>query len=164
MRACRSAWFAMLLASVLAVGGLAACGDGGDGTSSTTTRPAASPQDFSARGPYAVGATRLQLDADRPVEVFYPADRETVPPDASGYQYTREDTFGTLAAIVPPDVFPTLEIPDAWLDVPASTDGEFPMVVVSHGFGRCASPTVSTPLTSHRGGTWWHFPSTRLGI
>lgn len=82
-----------------------------------------------------MGTIRLQLDADRPVEVFYPADPKKVPGDATGYRYTAEEVFGSLAAIVPPDVFPPLDVPGAWRDVPVSTGGVFPLVVMSHGFG-----------------------------
>jgi hypothetical protein len=43
------------------------------------------PEDFTLRGPFAVGVT--ELDGEPPVLVFYPADRDTVPSEATRFTY-----------------------------------------------------------------------------
>lgn len=127
----RRGWL-LLMAATLTV---AACGGGGQQARTSDTSVPVSAENFSARGPYAVGATRLAIDAQHPVEVFYPADRDAVPANAVGYRYTPEDVWGEQAASFPPDVVWTVETPDAWFDIPASTHGPFPLVVISHGYG-----------------------------
>jgi len=111
------------------------CGDDTDDAATTTTTVTAAPQDFSGRGPYAVGVTRLQLDTGAPVEVFYPVDRGAVPADATAYAYTPEEVWGSLVGLFPPGVLTPTEVPDAWVDAPASPSGPFPLVIFSHGWG-----------------------------
>lgn len=111
-----------------------ACGSDDGATSSDSAGPGATAQDFSGRGAYDVGATRLELDADRPVEVFYPADPEATPADADPYRFTTQEVWGSLADALPEGAVTSPEMPVAWFDVPASVDGPFPLVVLSHGF------------------------------
>lgn len=113
---------------------IAACGSGGQKARSEGSQPPATPLNFSVRGPHAVGATRLAIDAQRPVEVFYPADPAQVPAKAAPYRYTPEETWGSLLAALPPGTVKTFTVPDAWFDIPA-TPGPFPLVVFSHGVG-----------------------------
>ena len=79
--------------------------------------------------------TRLQLDTGAPVEVFYPVDRGAVPADATAYAYTPEEVWGSLVGLFPPGFLTPVEVPDAWVEAPASTATPFPLVVFSHGWG-----------------------------
>lgn len=132
-----------VLAVVVLATGVAACGsdgdggDGGDGggDAATTTTAAATPVDYATRGPYAVGEVDLQLDEDHTVAVFYPVDRDAVADDATPYSYSGEDIFGPdIVAILPGALSGEISPPDTYVDVPASADGPFPVVVHSHGF------------------------------
>lgn len=121
---------------VLAVGAAAACGsdDGGGGEdAATTTTVVAEPVDYADRGPYAVGEVDLQLDEDHTVAVFYPVDRD----DAEGaepYSYSGEDIFGPeIVSLLPGALSGEITPPDTYVDVPASADGPFPVVMHSHG-------------------------------
>lgn len=69
----------------------------------------------------------LDLDGDRPVEVFYPVDRGDAPDGATGYAYTPEQVWGPLVALFPPGFLTPVEVPDAWVDAPASAAGPFPI-------------------------------------
>ena len=127
-----------VLAVVALAGGAVACGsDGGDGggdEAATTTTVAVPPVDYSSRGPYAVGEVDLQLDPDHAVAVFYPVDRDAVPDDAAPYSYSGEDIFGPdIVALLPGALSGEVTPPDTWVDVPASQDGPFPVVMHSHG-------------------------------
>lgn len=128
-----------VLAVAALVAGAAACGsDGGDGggdDAATTTTAAAAPIDYSSRGPYAVGEVDLQLDEDHAVAVFYPVDRDAVADDATPYSYSGEDIFGPdIVSILPGALAGEITPPDTYVDVPASEDGPFPVVMHSHGF------------------------------
>jgi Platelet-activating factor acetylhydrolase, isoform II len=107
---------------------LIACSDGSD-------NELAVPQNFSSRGPYAVGVTQLQLDTGASVLVFYPVDRHTVSADAVQYEYTPEEIWGPLAAAFPPGSLQTTTVDDAWRAAPLSDDGPFPLVLHSHSRG-----------------------------
>ncbi len=121
---------------VLAVGA-AACGsdDGGGGEgAATTTTAVAEPVDYATRGPYAVGEVDLQLDEDHAVAVFYPVDRDAVADDATPYSYSGEDILGPeVVSLLPGALAGEIAPPDTWVDVPASPDGPFPVVLHSHG-------------------------------
>ncbi len=114
----------------------------------TTTLPASvppapgGPDDpaFAQPGPFAVGVTSLSLP-DRQVEVWYPAT--AVPAGTPVATYSQLDALpDNLAALAPgllpagtsPDIL-TVTMADTFRDVPASTDGPFPLVLFSHGFG-----------------------------
>lgn len=111
------------------------CGDDIDDAATTDTTAVAAPQDFSGRGPYAVGVVELSLDATRPVLVFYPVDRDGLPGDAEPFAYTPKETWGSLAAAFPPGTLQATPVEEAWRDVPPSAEGPFPVVVHSHARG-----------------------------
>ncbi|MEZ5141906.1 MAG: hypothetical protein R2726_05220 [Acidimicrobiales bacterium] len=121
---------------VLLVWLLAGCGGTKEeATTPPTTAASAAPQDFSGPGPYAAGVTRLATSSGQPVNVFYPADRAAIPASAAAFVYHPEDTLGPIASVLPPGIASDVTVPDAWVDVPASTSGRFPLVVSSHGRG-----------------------------
>lgn len=126
---------AVVLCAV-AVVGCSSSGDEGreDAAATTTTTPAAAPVDYSDRGPYAVGEVDLELDADHRIAVFYPVDRDAVPDDAEAYAYSGVDVLGPeVVDLLPGALAGEITPPDTWLDVPASADGPFPVVMHSHG-------------------------------
>lgn len=94
---------------------------------------------YQGPGPYPVGVRTLALgvEPDRDVEIWYPA----VPGSEAGMERARYESLEAL----PPDLvapireaFPELNsVIDmaAYRDLPASSDGPFPIVLFSHGFG-----------------------------
>ncbi|MGV3758279.1 MAG: alpha/beta hydrolase family protein [Actinomycetota bacterium] len=137
MRRPRSA-LALLLASALV---LVACSDDdaadAPGTTEAGEEPeeVAEPVDFSGRGPYAVGQVDLRLDSGPVVAVFYPADQDEVPADAEPYAYSGEDILDpAISALLPEALSGEVAPADTWVEVPASGDGPFPLVLHSHGF------------------------------
>ena len=115
---------------------IAACGGASTSTTpSDTNESGAAPQNYSGRGPYAVGVTRRALASGAPVEVFYPVDRSAIPAGATGYAYTADEVWGPLAGLFPPELSTPTKVPDAWVNAPASASGPFPVVVFSHGWG-----------------------------
>jgi len=99
----------------------------------TTGADAFAATRFDQRGPYGVGVTTLSL-ADRKVEVFYPADPAATA-GAPTDSYRTADVFPEgLRALVPPAMDGTFDV-GAVRDVAATTDGPFPIVIYSHGFG-----------------------------
>jgi dienelactone hydrolase len=99
------------------------------------TTPSAQPRDFSNRGPYSVGVAEVHLDAAHPALIFYPVDRGAVPANARQYGYSPQEVWGSLAAAFPKGSLQTTSVDDAWVGVPASARGPFPVVVHSHGRG-----------------------------
>ena len=124
------------LVGLLLVTVASGCG-GGSNNNATPPGPTATdaPEDFSGRGPYAVGVTKLALDPTRPVLVFYPVDRVAVHGDAVQYAYTPQEVWGALTPAFPPDSVQTTTVDDAWRDLPISTTGPFPVVIHSHARG-----------------------------
>ena len=126
----------LVLVGLLFAAMASGCSNGGDNNAtpsgSTTT---AAPENFSGRGPYAVGVTKLALDPIRPVLVFYPVDRAAVPGDAVQYAYSPQEVWGALTAAFPPDSVQTTTVDDAWRDLPISATGPFPVVIHSHARG-----------------------------
>jgi pimeloyl-ACP methyl ester carboxylesterase len=123
-------WLA-LGTTMLLVATSACSGDNDEMSAPDTTSAPPEAVDFSVRGPFAVGVT--ELDGDPPVLVFYPSDRDAVPSEAKEFTYTSEQM--APGAI---DAFPfawDAAVDDSWFDVPASSDGPFPLVVFSHGWG-----------------------------
>lgn len=99
-----------------------------------TTSEDVEPQNFATDGPFTVGVTDLDL-AGTPVVVFYPADPSGTS-DAARYQYSGAEIFGEeIAALLPGAFSEPVEVDNAFVDVPASSDGPFPVVLFSHGFG-----------------------------
>jgi len=121
--------------SVLVVAAAACGSEGGEGgdDAATTTTAVAEPVDYATRGPYAVGEVDLQLDEDHTVAVFYPVDREAAE-GAEPYSYAGEDIFGPeIVSLLPGALSGEITPPDTYVDVPASEDGPFPVVMHSHG-------------------------------
>lgn len=126
---------------------LAACtstdptGDGAEGepgdseaADAGTTSEAVEPENFAADGPFTVGVTELDLGGT-PVVVFYPADPSATA-EAAIYQYSGAEIFGEeIAALLPGAFAEPVVIDDAFVDVPASPEGPFPIVLFSHGYG-----------------------------
>ena len=136
----------VVLAAGLAAG--ACSGDEGFGATGsddgpTTTLSAAEAADaYAEPGPHPVGVTTLELEGGVAVEVWYPAVEGTA----------GEDTYD-VRALVPPSVeaLLTSEVPatftiDAGRDAEVA-DGEFPLVLFSHGFTGIRQQ--SSFLTSH---------------
>ena len=133
-------WGVALVALVALVAGAVACssddggGDDESGGTTATTVADADPVDYSTRGPYAVGEVDLELDADHQVAVFYPVDRDAVGDDAEAYSYAGDDLFGPeIVSLLPGALAGEVTAPGTYVDVPASEDGPFPLVVYSHG-------------------------------
>ena len=132
----------VLAVTMLGMGALACSSDDGGGgeageagdDATTTTVEAADPVDFATRGPYAVGEVDLQLDDEHQIAVFYPVDRDAVADDATPYSYSGDDIFGPqIVNLLPGALSGEVGPPDTYVDVPASGDGPFPVVMHSHG-------------------------------
>jgi dienelactone hydrolase len=111
-------------------------------TTTTSLTPDEAAVAYAERGPYPVGITTLELDGEVPVEVWYPAAEGT----------TGEDTYdvrdlvpSSVRALLTADVPAAFTI-DAGRDADAA-DGEFPLVLFSHGFTGIRQQ--SSFLTSH---------------
>jgi len=118
---------------------------GGDGTEATTTstQPAATWADaYVEPGPYPVGITTLQLESGPLVEVWYPAIEGSTGTD--GYDM-RDFIPQAVADLLTGDVSSSFTL-EAARDAEVA-DGEFPLVLFSHGAGGVR--TQSTFLTSH---------------
>jgi len=105
------------------------------GSTASTGPPAA----LARPGPYAVGATTLDLgsagqDGERLATVFYPADASRVAGHALFSYPLAAPLPQALTAIVPAKFNPTITV-GAHVDAPASRTGPFPVVLFSHGFG-----------------------------
>ena len=108
----------------------------------TTVSPAELAQAFTQPGEYPVGVTTLQLDKGPLVEVWYPA----VPGTTGTETYdVRDFTPDVIKAILTGDVPASYSYP-AGRDA-AVADGEFPVVLFSHGF--TGIRVQSSFLTSH---------------
>ena len=114
---------------------VAACGDdGGSGGAGSDAEVTVEPADFSGRGPYAVGEIDLELDDGNQLAVFYPVDRAAVDDEAEPYSYSGETIFGPeISSLLPGALSDTVSPEDTWVDLPASPDGPFPIVLHSHG-------------------------------
>ena len=123
------------------VAALAACSNGGSSSD-------ADLETYREKGPYEAGVTTLAL-ADREVEVWYPAnaaDVDGLDPDVYYIRDWLSDTLEAVLASLPEDINPPFEM-DAYRDVPASTDGPFPLVLFAHGASSYRNQ--STFLTAH---------------
>jgi dienelactone hydrolase len=140
----RARVLALLLAAAVVV---AACGTDGqtDGAATTTTVPLADQPAYEEPGPYVVGTTTLDLGG-RVVEVWYPADPGAEAGAAKDVFEIRDLLPEALKSLVPDELNPRYETA-AYLDIPASDDGPFPLVIFAHGFG--AYPTEYQFLLTH---------------
>ena len=115
-----------------------ACGDGGDTSSTGKTPSGTAPNavadvpDYSDFGPYQVGIISLVLPDDRPVDVWYPA-ADGATDGAIQLSVNLNDPWPESIRTQVPQV-DDLSV-DAYLDVAASDDGPFPVILESHGFG-----------------------------
>jgi dienelactone hydrolase len=107
---------------------------------STSASTSVTQAAFARPGPYAVGATTLDLGSagaalgERMATVFYPADASKVAGHAS-FSYELTDPLPrALVAIVPAKFNATTTVA-AHVDAPGSPHGPFPVVLFSHGFG-----------------------------
>lgn len=118
---------------VLAVGLVALLGAASCGGSSSKAATA-EPVDFSKPGPYAVGMTTFDL-GDRIAYAFYPADPTRLAEGTKVSSYSSGDAFpAALRSLVPKELVQEIPI-NATRNAPVATDGPFPIVLHSHGFG-----------------------------
>ena len=111
----------------------------------TTLDPAALADAYEAPGPYPVGVTTVSVDNGIQVEVWYPAVEGSEGTDTYD---VRDFTAPAIRAILTADVpatFTSAAARDA-----AVADGEFPVVLNSHGFSgiRVGSTFLTTHLAS----------------
>ncbi len=142
---------AVVLAGLALVAGACSSDDDASGTSSTTSTTTnqavpvvkAGEDDaaFRGPGPFEVGVTTLSLP-DRKVEVWYPA-RTGSTEGKPAATYSQLDALPPSLAAAAPALLPKDVSPDVLVvtmdgtvrDVPGSTNGPFPLVLFSHGFG-----------------------------
>ncbi len=134
----------MLLVAT-ACGGSDSDDGAGDDAATTTTASLETQAAYAETGPYQVGTTTLDLDG-RIVEVWYPADPGSEAGAERAIFEIRDLLPENLKAIVPDELNPEYET-DAYVDIPASEDGPFPLVVFAHGFA--AYPTEYQYLLAH---------------
>lgn len=137
-RATRGRRFGAGVAVLALALGLVAAACGGDSSSSSTATTTPVAVDYSQPGPYPVGRTILDL-GDRKVYVFYPADKGSL----AGAQHLTGYSSGiafpeSLRAAVPKELIQDIPI-DAYADAKPATDGPFPVIMHSHGFGGYAA-------------------------
>ncbi len=113
-----------------------------EAVTTTTVDPAAAATAYSEYGPYPVGVTTLQLAKGPLVEIWYPAVEGTTGTET----YDVRDFVGEgIRAVLTGDVPSTYSYP-AGRDA-AVADGEFPVVLFSHGYS--GMRLQSTFLTSN---------------
>jgi pimeloyl-ACP methyl ester carboxylesterase len=119
---------ALFAALTLGAGLVAGCGSSSSKSSTTVA------VDYSKPGPYPVGTTSFMMD-DRIVFMFYPADEDRLDEGTPVTSYSSASAFPpALRAAIPAEL--TQEVPlDATKDAPIATDGPFPVLIHSHGFG-----------------------------
>jgi dienelactone hydrolase len=126
----RSVPIAAMFISLVLVVGVASCRD----TKTPVGNATSGPVDYSKPGPYPVGITTFDL-GDRIAYVFYPADAARLGEGTRVTSYSSADAFpGPLRALLPPELIQNVPI-DATRNAPIATDGPFPVVIHSHGFG-----------------------------
>jgi dienelactone hydrolase len=110
-----------------------ACGSADRSARSPTTAPppATDGAAYAEPGPHVVGYTTLSM-GERAVDVWYPAadDAAAGAPKAT-YDQTTPLPDGLKSFV--PDEFNTVFTMEAYADVPASTEGPFPVVLFGHG-------------------------------
>jgi dienelactone hydrolase len=136
---------ALMLLVATACGGSDSDDNAGDDAATTTTASLETQAAYAETGPYQVGTTTLDLDG-RIVEVWYPADPGSEAGAERAIFEIRDLLPENLKAIVPDELNPEYET-DAYVDIPASEDGPFPLVVFAHGFA--AYPTEYQYLLAH---------------
>lgn len=119
-------------------------GTGPDGSAPPGTEVAAGAA-FAGPGPYIAGTTTLDM-AGRTVEVWYPAAPSSAAGATKRIFEIRDLLPEQLKAIVPDELNPRYET-NAYVEIPASDDGPFPLVLFAHGFG--AYPTEYQTILTH---------------
>jgi len=116
--------------------------------SSASSSAAPTGPAYAGEGPYSVGYTTLHLP-DREVAVWYPADAASVggKPKATYDQAT--PLPDELKGVVPAE-FNRVVTMNAYADVPASSEGPFPVVLFSHGLSayRLVNSALAVGLAS----------------
>jgi dienelactone hydrolase len=135
----------LLSIAAAACGGSDDSSDSDDGVSATTTTPLADQAAYADTGPYEVGTTTLDLDG-RSVEVWYPADPGSEVGAEQAVFEIRDLLPENLKAIVPDELNPRY-VTDAYVGIPVSEEGPFPLVIFAHGFA--AYPTEYQYLLAH---------------
>ncbi|MCB0952206.1 MAG: hypothetical protein H6517_01980 [Microthrixaceae bacterium] len=107
--------------------------------------PRAAEAAYAQPGPYGVGVVTLSL-GDRDMELWYPADPADVEGQDRDTYFVRDFVPAWVEELLDPEVNPPY-VTDAVRDVPAATDGPFPLVLFSHGFA--GFRLTSTALTTH---------------
>lgn len=107
--------------------------------------PRAGDAAYVESGPYEVGVTTVSL-SDRPMEIWYPVDPGDVGDAQRDEYFIRDFVSSSIDALIPPEINPEF-VTDAYRDLPAASDGPFPLVLFSHGFA--SYRTQSTFLTTH---------------
>ena len=119
-------------------------------TPTTTVLMPSGPEQFLDRGPWAVGVRTIQLE-DRPVEVWYPVEPNTV----EGLTPEIFDSINVISEVVRPFIPGDLggEVDtNSYRDAaPASKGGPFPVAAYSHGSPgyRQAATFLTSHLASH---------------
>jgi predicted dienelactone hydrolase len=139
-------WFLPLLVVVgLAAAACSSSSSGAAKPSPTTVAP--NPAPYAKPGPYAVGFTRLHLGDRRSVVVWYPAQADA----AAGHEREGFDVADMLSPALQaqvPEADRVVYHANAYEGAPAaSTPGNYPIVVFSHGFA--GFPEQSVSLTTH---------------
>ena len=120
-----TALFTML---ALGAGFLSGCSD------SSSEDAASVAVDYSKPGPYPVGTTSFMME-DRIVYMFYPADEDRLDEGTPVTSYSSADAFPpALRSAIPAELIQEVPL-DATKDAPVATDGPFPVLIHSHGFG-----------------------------
>jgi dienelactone hydrolase len=121
-------------------------------TSTTAvTATTTAPRDeaiYASPGPYKVGYTTLRM-TDRYVDVWYPADQNTVEGKAKATYTQRTPLPPDLKHFVP-DAYNTVVTMEAYKDVAGSAKGPFPVVLFSHGASayRMANSALTAGIAS----------------
>ena len=108
-------------------------------TSAATPGKGATPR-YAHAGPYAVGATTLDLGSagpafgDRLATVFYPADASKLAGHPR-FSYDLEAPLPSALKAIVPAKYDSTFVVDAHVDAPRSPRAPFPIVLFSHGFG-----------------------------
>jgi dienelactone hydrolase len=105
-----------------------------------STSATVAPAPFAHPGPYAVGATTLDLGSagpklgERLATVFYPADASKLGGHPL-FSYQLEAPLPTVLQAIVPAKYNSTTVVDAHVEAPRSRRGPFPIVLFSHGFG-----------------------------
>jgi predicted dienelactone hydrolase len=137
---------ALFLVTALAAAGCSSSDNASDEPVATTTPstlpPAEAAQAYTEPGPYPVGITTLELEGGVKVEVWYPAVKGATGTDSYNLREIIPQGIRDLLTTKTQAIFEFDAARDA-----AVADGEFPLVLFSHGFTGIRQQ--STFLTAH---------------